>query len=174
MIDDLSSAITGYKQKWETLVNDRANKDFFSSLKPTSVGWKTVDLQDFNARFSELRDLCDQIHFGWVNERWLVTMRLKNQELPFGLTVVKLMQRRPGSNDATGLDHLDFYYQPGSDVKSILKEEPSLKWSEETNGDHCKWVSVWFGSNEAKLRSDTVLDVCAAELRDAGLKLTKK
>lgn len=53
-----------------------------------------------------------------------------------------------------------------SDAKVVLAAEPNLKWTEEKNGEHCKWLSLWFDSAEAKLRSDTVLDVCAAEMLD--------
>jgi hypothetical protein len=35
--------------------------------------------------------------------------------------------------------------------------KPDLKWSEEKNGDHCKWLSIWLDGAEAKLRRDTVL-----------------
>jgi hypothetical protein len=167
MIDELTRSMGAYDVKWQALIADRANREFFESLLGTAVGWKAIDQADFDTRFAELRDLSDQVHLGWVNERWLATFHLKDATLPMGITLVKLMQRRPGSNDATGLDHVDFRFKK-SDVglKDILSEEPSLKWDEETNGEHCKWISVWFAGGEAKIRSDTVLDVCAAEMKD--------
>ena len=166
MVEELSAAIDGYKAKWDTLIQEAGDKVFFDGLMPTSVGWKTEDIEDFNSRFAALRDLSDQVHLGWVNDRWLATFHLKDVVLPWGLTVVKLMQRRPGSSDATGLDHLDFYFNPGKvKAKDVLQNE-AIKWTEEKNGDHCKWISIWFADTEAKVRSDTVLEVCAQELKD--------
>lgn len=167
MIEELTNSMKTYEAEWQKLVADRANREFFESFRATAVGWKTVDQKDFDARFAELRNLSDQVHLGWVNERWLVTFHLKNKSLPMDVTLVKLMQRRPGSNDATGLDHLDFIFKKSeASLKDMLAEEPSLKWDEETNGEHCRWISIWFAGGEAKIRSDTVLTVCAEEMKD--------
>jgi hypothetical protein len=168
VIEKLNAAITTYREKWTQLVATRQDKVFFESLQPTSVAWKAEDLADFDARFAELRDHADQIHFGWVNNRWLATVHLRDTALALGLTTVKLMQRRPGSVDATGLDHLDFHLDPqqSGSAKDVLAAEPDLNWNEENNGDHCKWLSIWFAGTEAKIRSDTVYDVCCSEMQE--------
>jgi hypothetical protein len=174
MIDELTASIEGYETEWKKLVDDRADKPFFDTMYPTAVAWKTVDQADFDTRFAELRDISDNVHLGWVNNRWLATFHLKESTLPMGITLVKLMQRRPGSNDATGLDHLDFIFKPGpTSLKEVLEQEHSLKWDEETNGDFCKWISIWFAGGEAKIRSDTVLDVCATEMKELEKKIVK-
>lgn len=160
MIDELSTAITDYKTKWEALVAERSDRVFFESLKPTSVAWKTEDLADYDARMAELRDLCDQIYVVWMNERWIAKLHLKEGVLPWNLRVIKLMQRRPGSTDTVGLDHVDFYTT--KEVEPILKKESNLKWNFEKNS--CQWHSVWFAAGEAKLRNDTICGVCANEL----------
>lgn len=166
MLDELKTALEDYNLKWRAVVNGADDTDFFETLKPTAVGWKTEDLTDFIARFDELQAICDQVHLGWVNERWLATMHLKDEMLQDGLTVIKLMQRRPGSTDATGLDHVDFFITSGKNAKEVMTSESALKWTEEFNGDNCKWISVWFDNSEAKLRSDTVLQVCADDMLD--------
>lgn len=171
MVDELNEAIGDYRSKWQVLLDGRQDKVFFGDLRPTSVGWKVVDMADFEARFAELRDHCDQIHFGWINERWLATLHLKNDTLTWGIKVVKLMQRRPGSTDATGLDHVDLLLPKDVDAKAKLQEEQELRWNEEFNGDHCKWISIWFDGTEAKLRSDTVLQVCADEMLECQRRL---
>jgi hypothetical protein len=166
MINELDIAIEDYQSKWQTLCAARADQAFFEHLKPTAVAWKVADLETFNACFAELRDRSALVHSAWINERWLATFYL-DEALTGGLKIVKLMQRRPESADALGLDHFDFLIPENSDAKAVLNSESALKWTEEKNGDHCKWLSVWFAETEAKLRSDTVLEVCAQELLDA-------
>lgn len=163
MIDELNAAINNYQLKWDTLLAGRRDANFFQGLMPTSVGWKTVDPADFDKRFVTLRALSDQIHLGWVNERWLATFHLR-EPLAWNITLVKLMQLRPGSSDKPGLDHLDFRCMDGLTAQILKLSEPDLNVTDEKNGDRCTWVSMWFDGTEAKLRSDTVLDVCAAEM----------
>jgi hypothetical protein len=166
MLDELNTVLTDFQKKWQKLLDSCDNKDFFETLRPTAVAWKTEDAADFDARFAELRDHADHVHMGWINERWLATFHLRDATLFNGLTVIKLMQRRPGSSDAAGLDHVDFLIQPeGVSAKETLGHESGLEWTEEFNGDHCKWISIWFDGTEAKLRSDTTLDVCIKELQ---------
>src|SRR5260370_14095800 len=158
MIEELNKAIGEYQTKWQALVAGRRDKVFFESLKPTSVGWKTEDLADFNKRFAEMRDDCEQIHLVWLNGRWIATMILRDTKLDWGIATIKLMQRRPNSADAVGLDHVDFYSPHAIDSQTIAAKEPDLKLTDEVNG-LCKWTSLWFDGTEAKLRHETVIDV---------------
>lgn len=162
MFEQLRTKLAIYFNDWQMLVDERSNTDFFMALKPTAVGWKCTDRDELMSYFAELRDLCDQVHFGWVNERWLVTLHLKSEVLPGEVHIIKLMERRPGSSDPVGLDHVDFHTT--APVKPNIDLEEDLDWNEEKNGDHCKWISVWFEGGEAKLRTDTVLKVCADEM----------
>lgn len=170
MIDELNKAFEDYQTKWNKLVSQRTDKPFFESLKPTAIAWKTEDLADFDRRFAELREHCDQIHLGWINERWLGTLHLRGSELIDGVKLIKLMQRRPGSTDATGLDHIDFYSPEVAQAETVLTGETALKWTSENNG-HCDWISIWFDDTEAKLRTATTIDVCIAELQEVNEKL---
>lgn len=167
MLDELESALEQYRQAWKALGESRRDVSFFASLKPMAVAWKTTDLADFDRRFAELRDASDQIHLGWLDGRWLATFRLKDRTLPWNIRIVKLMQRRPGSTDAAGLDHVDFLAPYNADLRAILKAEPSLRATEEA-GDYAAWWSVWFNDTEAKLRmpGKTTLDACIAELEE--------
>jgi len=162
MIEDLGAAIEAYKTKWEALIAERSDKGFFEGLKPTCVAWKTEDLADYDARMLELRDMCDQIFVVWMNGRWIAKLHLKEGVLPWGLRIIKLMQRRPDSTDATGLDHVDFYAADGDAIEPALKVEQGLKWNFEKN--NAQWYSVWFAGGEAKIRDDTICGVCAKEL----------
>jgi plasmid maintenance system killer protein len=165
MLGEINEAIKSYKIRWGNISEDTQDKDFFEQQKPTAVAWKVTDLDDLLNKFNTLRGLCDQIHWGWINERWLITMHLKDQNLDWDISIIKLMQRRPDSKDAVGLDHIDFWSKVNNQAKSIL-EKTNLKWTEEKNTTHCKWVSIWFDQTEAKLRTDTVLDPCIAELKE--------
>jgi hypothetical protein len=161
-----NTAIEAYRAAWQDVVEARADKQFFSAQSPTALGWKVEDADELYRRFDEIRDLCDQIHFGWVNERWLITLHLKDQTFAWGMQIIKLMQRRPGSKDAIGLDHIDFYSSANNILSEKLAQEVDIKWNVETNGEYCKWVSVWFVGGEAKLRTDTALSPCIAEMRE--------
>lgn len=166
MLDEMKDATTVYLKKWDDLIAKRKDKDFFHKLKPTSIAWKTTDISEFNNIFLSLRGLCDQIHLGWVHERWLASLHLKNINMPGNIKVIKLMQRRPTSTDAVGLDHLDFYFPSEEKIKSVLANEPLIKWTKEISNPYCNWYSIWFDHTEAKLRNNTVLEVCIAELED--------
>ena len=170
MFDELNQAIDGYWAKWSELVKVRKNKEFFERLKPTSVGWKTEDLAEYDRLLNKWRGACDHIHAAWLNERWIAEMHLKDSKLHGNIEIIKLMQRRPGSNDAVGLDHLDFMDMEETNTKAVLAEEEDLKWTDEKNG-LCDWTSIWFGGTEAKLREGTVIDVSIAELQEVNNKI---
>lgn len=164
MIEELREKVIEFLDEWAVVSEERTNKQFFADLKPTAIGWKFTDRAELMQRFDEIRDLCEQVHFGWINERWVICVYFKEETiLPGNVKVLKLMERRPGSTDPVGLDHIDFY-AGGADVKKELAKEDELRYTEETNGEHCKWISVWFNGGEAKLRNDTVLKVCADEM----------
>lgn len=163
MVDDINRAIDEYQTKWQVLVDARHNRDFFASLEMTSIGWKMPDLASFDQGYNELRDICDQVFTVWLNERWIATMHLRDTKLTGGIEIIKLMQLRPGSKDAVGLDHIDFYTQ--EPVEPVLQQETDLHWTYEKNNPLAHWHSVWFANTEAKLRGTTILDICIAELQ---------
>lgn len=163
MVDGLQASVSEYLAGWSKLAHSCNNVDYFTNLLPTAAGWKFTDRAAVMEAFHELRDDCDQIHFGWINERWVIALHLKELVLPGGIKLVKLMERRPGSTDKTGLDHVDFY-TPKGDALQHVQAEPELDWSKEMNGEYSKWISVWFEQGEAKLRSNTVFKVCADEM----------
>jgi hypothetical protein len=173
MIDELNQAILAYKTKWQAFVAKRQDKSFFRDLKSTAVAWKVKDMADFNSKFNELRDKCDRIVLKWMNDRWVAKMHLKDESLAEGMTIIKLMQRRPGSSDAIGLDHVDFYSITAKDSADLLNRDENIKWTREENGN-CKWISVWFADTEAKLRSDTVIDATIDDLQELNKKVLAK
>lgn len=165
-MDELNRAIAKYYKKWERLIVSRHNKQFFQDLRPSAIGWKVQDRAELDRRFADLRDSCDRINWGWVNERWVITMHLRNQSLAQNIRVIKLMERRPGSTDAIGLDHIDFLLDDLAPVGNILKQETDLTWTLETDNPYVTWYSIWFDNTEAKIRSVSVVEVCIAELQE--------
>lgn len=174
MIDKLNESLQVYNQKWDTLVAERKNMQFFDELKPTAVGWKTEDRAEYSRLIAELHDQADLIVEKWMNGRWIAKVHLKELKLTNSVEIVKIMERRPGSTDAVGLDHIDFYSQAElARSREVLSTEPNLKWTEESNDvlEGYDWLSVWFDGTEAKIKSDTVLDIVVAELNELNSKI---
>ena len=69
MVDEFRTQLKNYFKDWQLIVDERVNSEFFTALKPTALGWKFTDRDEAMARFAEIRDLCDQVHFGWIDER---------------------------------------------------------------------------------------------------------
>jgi len=167
---ELNAEINNYQFHWKDWILHRVHRDYFEQLQPTAVGWKTADMAEFDKRFAVLRAHSSQIHLAWINKRWIATCILR-EPLAWNIRVVKLMQRRTGSTDKTGLDHIDFMVGEGLTAAHLKGQDPELEVTNEENGEHCKWVSVWFKGSEAKLRSDTTVDVCIAEMQDVSKEL---
>lgn len=174
MVDMFAHELDNYLIKWQDLVASATQSEILKSYVPTAIGWKVEDIAEFNSICEGLRDQSEQVHYGWINERWLATFYLKQPLQPGNIWVVKIMQRRPGSQDSIGLDHVDFLVSSLEQTANFLKNEPTIKWAEENNGTHCKWLSVRFAGTEAKLRADTVLQVCADEMLEFQQKLLQE
>ncbi|HSW81635.1 MAG TPA: hypothetical protein VLG40_04515 [Candidatus Saccharimonas sp.] len=171
MLEELNRAVHNYFSEWRAFVGARPNKEFFATLVPTAVAYKTVDAADFESRLAKLRPLCDHISLTWLNERWVASMHLKNVVVGESIQVIKLMMRRPNSTDPTGLDHVDFYHANKQEILQALQADPTIKATHETNGPRCAWESVWFSGGEAKLRTDTVIDQVIGDFKEVNTKV---
>lgn len=173
-MDEYNTALAAYNQQWQALCAGRKNTAFFARLHPTALGWKTEDKAEYDRRLAALHDGAAQIIETWMNGRWIAKVCLRDTKLANGVQIIKIMQQRPGSADAVGLDHVDFYMPSElAEAKDVLTAETDLKWSQESNDAIAgyDWLSVWFDGTEAKLKHDTVLDIVAAELHQLGQKL---
>jgi hypothetical protein len=175
MLDELNQAIEEYQTKWRQLIADRANKPFFQNLKPTSIGWKVADRAEYDQAYAQLHDQCDRIIETWMNGRWIAKLHLRDAKLAGDVQIIKLMQRRPGSDDTLDLDHVDFYSPPLNEVEQILQKEPDLKWTHEDNDvvQNYSWISIWFDGAEAKLKPGTILDIIITELQETNQQILK-
>lgn len=174
MLDELNQAIAEYQGKWQRFVGGRLNREFFQALKPVAVGWKVADRAEYDRLCAELHDSCDKIIETWMNGRWIGKMHVRDTKLASGIEIVKVMQRRPGSHDATGLDHVDFYSPEVARAEEVLSQEKDVNWTRETNDAVAGygWISIWFAGTEAKLKDTTVLDIVIGELGELNRKIT--
>ncbi len=175
MLEELNKALQTYEAAWQRLVDGRTNKEFFAGLKPSAVGWKTEDRAAYDKLVAELHDQADMVMERWMNGRWIAKLHLKDTKLTNGAEIIKVMQRRPGSTDAVGLDHVDFYSPEVAQAEPLLQQESNLKWTWESNDvmDDYNWISVWFEGTEAKIKADTVLDTIQKELQELNHKITQ-
>lgn len=165
MLDQLTESLQGYRNKWEALAAENPNL-MLLELKPDAMGWKVANETEYLGWCNELRGSCDKVIETWMNDRWIAKMILRKPLELSGIRIIKIMQRRPGSDDALGMDHMDFYVPDMQKFETLLKAQEHVKWSWETNNavDNYKWLSIWFDGTEAKLKSYTVLDLVQQEL----------
>lgn len=166
MIEELQTELRAYNARWDTLVGARNEQPFFKAMRPVAVGWKVADPAQYERWRLELHAHSVQIVETWMNGRWIAKCLLRDPALLGGIAIVKIMQRRPASKDAVGLDHVDFYCnEPPADIEMALKAETDLQWTRESNDsiDNYEWLSLWFDGTEAKLKNYTVLDILMAE-----------
>lgn len=167
MLDDINAALRDYYTRWQELVDTRKDGEYFKELKPVTVGWKVADLAQYDDVRSQLRPMAGLMHERRMNNRWLSSIVLEDVELEGGICVIKLMQRRPASDDPLGLDHVDFYTPDVIGLEEMMDREPDLKATQERNDalDNYSWISIWFDGTEAKIKQYTVLKLAGEELQ---------
>jgi len=72
---------------------------------------------------------------------------------------------------------VDFFStQDRAAMQAVLQQEPDLKWNVESNSiiEGYDWLSLWFDGTEAKLKSDTVLDIIQQELKQLNERITTR
>jgi hypothetical protein len=162
-IPAITQSTSDYFDKLAT-VNDKYK---LPSYQPVAVGWKVSDINEFNKVLGSLiKDTAiSQCHIGFVDKRYIASAVL-TRPIFKNIHILKLMQRRPGSIDPVGIDHVDFYCDSLTSLASVLEKKPSNMWGHESNQSH-KWISVRANGIEIKYVDHTVLDVCIEELKAA-------
>ncbi len=167
---EMGKAAADYLKAWEIFV-DVQNLNALAG-KPTAIGWKVADLHEFMQALEQLlASDVEQTHIGRVNDRYIASI-VFHTPLAVSVKVIKLMQRRIGSSDPLGLDHVDFTV-PKLVSATLALKAAKVPYETESNDAH-EWLSLRFGegqSMEAKFVDHTVLDVCIAELQDAAKSL---
>lgn len=165
-IERLIREATECLEVWREYEQTLAQAGLEAPLKVTAIGWKVADSAAFAEAQDTLLPLSEQLHVGTVDNRFIGSYVLKKPIKNTGVTIIKVLQRRPGSKDLLGLDHLDFYVKDISKAKEVL-QKTSAVWEEQANDVH-SWLSIRFGNNqqyEAKFVDHIVLHVALKELQ---------
>lgn len=163
-----------YSAEWDRFIEAFSLQSLTGAIKATAVGWKVESLTAFDICTSQLLAYSPQVHIGPVNEVRLIGSFVFPEPIYREARVLKLMQRRPGSEDPLGLDHVDFTVEDISATQTVL-EAAGVEVVPENNEVH-SWLSVRFGQDdrqEAKFVDHNVLDACIAELQEASASIAE-
>ncbi len=167
----LSQSLDKYFTKWDEYVARMGLFAIADKMRPVAVGWKVGSRAEYRRVMSVLDNYAAQIHSVTVGKRKFATVVL-NEPLARGITVIKVIERREGSRDVVGLDHVDFYLPMIEGIAEML-ERGEANWRRQGN-DTYKRLSVRFGPEslyEAKIIDHTVLNIAADELNYASQKI---
>lgn len=167
----LSQSLDKYFIKWDEYIARMGLYSIAEKMRPVAVGWKVGSRTEYRRVMSVLDNYATQIHSVSVGKRKIATVVLEEQ-LTRGLSVIKVIERREGSRDVVGLDHVDFYL-PIIDGIAEMLERNEANWRRQGN-DNYKRLSVRFGPEstfEAKIIDHTVLNIAADELNYASQKI---
>lgn len=167
-LETLTSELQRCLAGWRAYEKDLVKAGLKGPLLATAVGWKVADLKEFSKVTQDLLTKSEQLHVGTVNDRFIGTFVLKEPLSVDDIRLIKVLQRRQGSDDALGLDHIDFYIEDIELAKTVLSDTQA-NWLEESNDVHT-WLSIRFGEvleYEAKFVDHTVLSAGIIELQQA-------
>ncbi len=167
----LSQSLDKYFLKWDEYVARMGLYAVADKMRPVAVGWKVSGRAEYRRVMSVLDNYAAQIHSVAVGKRKFATVVL-SEPLTRNITVIKVIERREGSRDVVGLDHVDFYLPMIEGIAEML-ERGEANWRRQGN-DTYKRISVRFGPEslfEAKIIDHTVLNIAADELNYASQKI---
>ncbi len=167
----LSQSLEKYFYKWDEYVARMGLFGIAEKMRPVAVGWKVGSRAEYRRAMSVLDNFAVQIHSVSVGKRKIATVVLE-KPLARGIQVIKVIERREGSRDIVGLDHVDFYLPIVEGIAEML-ERGEANWRRQGN-DKYKRLSVRFGPEslyEAKIIDHTVLNIAADELNYASQKI---
>ncbi len=167
----LSQSLDRYFNKWDEYVARMGLFAIAEKMRPIAVGWKVGSRAEYRRAMSVLDNFAVQIHSISVGSRKIATVVLA-EPLTRDIKVIKVIERREGSRDVVGLDHVDFYLPIVEGIAEML-ERGQANWRRQGN-DTYKRLSVRFGPEslyEAKIIDHTVLNIAADELNYASQKV---
>lgn len=167
----LSQSMDRYFNKWDEYVARMGLFAIAEKMRPIAVGWKVGSRAEYRRVMSVLDNYAVQIHSVNIGKRKVATVVLA-EPLAREINVIKVIERREGSRDIVGLDHVDFYL-PIVEGLAEMFERSQANWRRQGN-DTYKRLSVRFGPEslyEAKIIDHTVLNIAADELNYASQKI---
>lgn len=167
----LSQSLEKYFAKWDEYIGRMGLYAIAEKMRPIAIGWKVGSRAEYRRVMSVLDNYAVQIHSVSVNKRKFATVIL-DEPLARNISVIKVIERRSGSRDVVGLDHIDFYLPMVEGIAEIL-ERGEANWRRQGN-DAYKRLSVRFGPEslyEAKIIDHTVMNIAADELNYASQKI---
>lgn len=102
---DILQALTAYKSAWNILIKENKLEQLDRTIIPTTLSLKVADKNRLFQQLQSVVDQIDQLHIGTVNNRFIASIFLTTTIE--GLPILKILERRPGSDDPLGLDSLD-------------------------------------------------------------------
>jgi hypothetical protein len=171
--ETLKKALEDYNAAWKAFLVVRHLETLEHTAVPNTISWKVADKADLFAVLESLKTDAEQMHVGTVNDRLIASVVLHK---PYdGMSIVKILERRPGSDDPLGLDSLDYMVKDPEHTYELLKDAEAhiVKESNEVHD----WLSLRFGKNlefEAKFVDHLVLAVAIKEMEIAQTKLLKQ
>lgn len=167
----LSQSLERYFNKWDEYVARMGLFAIAEKMRPVAVGWKVGSRAEYRRAMNVLDNFSVQAHSVNVGKRKIATVVLE-EPLARDIKVIKVIERREGSRDVVGLDHVDFYLPIIEGIAEML-ERGEANWRRQGN-DTYKRLSVRFGPEslyEAKIIDHTVLNIAADELNYASQKI---
>lgn len=177
MIDLLSGrmsvreALDAYEAAWKAFLVVHHLESLKQIARPTTLSWKVATKTELFANLEAIARLTEQVHIGTVNNRFIASVVL-HEPLENGLAIIKILERRTGSNDALGLDSIDYLVDDTDHVLALLRAAQA-QVAAEHNEVH-DWLSLRFGESnqfEAKFTDHLVIDVAIKELKLAKKRL---
>ncbi|MDQ3123070.1 MAG: hypothetical protein M3Q14_00045 [bacterium] len=167
----LSLSMEKYFAKWDEYVARMGIYGIAEKMRPVAIGWKVASRSEYRRVMSVLDNYALQIHSVTVGKRKFASVILE-EPLARGINTIKVIERRSGSRDVVGLDHVDFYLPMIEGVAEML-ERGEANWRRQGN-DTYKRISVRFGPEslyEAKIVDHTILNIAADELNYASQRI---
>jgi hypothetical protein len=160
----------GARRAWKDLIATQVGQLLDrTEPMPSALGIKVPNQEGVFAALRQFLESGDQYHGATVDGRNITTIFKVH---PLGETsslgpirLIKILERRPGSHDTLGPDHLDVliatlyeFGQLATDLKNL-----GLKAAVEQNEAH-SWLSIRTAGFEFKLVHESVWAICCREM----------
>jgi hypothetical protein len=151
---------------WERF-NSVGAQEAFREYNPVPVGlnYKLADKQELDRVLTNFTDAGDQVHIGWFDGRFGATIYKHNSA--GSICFVKLLARRQGRGDPTGLEGMDLLLPLGTPLTPLLGRLSPLGFAcGVVNNDAHTWLEVKDADGfEFKFADHTVWEVCIKEMQ---------